>query len=123
MQTPTDLEQALIALERAGWEALAGGRGVAFYRDVFLDDGLMLLPVGAFGKTEALQGLASAPPWDSYELRHLRVLPLSDGTASVVYAVEARRAGQSPYRAVMSSTYVRRQGTWKLALHTQTPAS
>ena len=33
------------------------------------------------------------------------------------------RAGQPPYRAIMSSTYVWRQGTWKLALHTQTPRS
>jgi hypothetical protein len=39
MQTPIKLEQTLIALERAGWEALAGGRGVAFYQDVFLDEG------------------------------------------------------------------------------------
>jgi hypothetical protein len=123
MQTPTKLEQTLIALERAGWEALAGGRGLAFYQDVFVDEGLMLFPTGALSKADVLQGLASAPPWDSYQLRHLRVLPLSDGTASVVYAVEARRAGQPPYRAVMSSTYVWRQGTWKLALHTQTPTS
>ena len=123
METPAKLEQTLIALERAGWEALTGGRGVAFYQEVFLDEGLMLFPVGTFGKADALQALATAPPWARYELRQLRVLPLSESTASVVYDVEASRAEQPPYRAVMSSTYVWRQGTWKLALHTQTPTS
>jgi uncharacterized protein DUF4440 len=120
-QVHPELEQTLIALERAGWQALAAGRGVAFYQDVLLDEGLMIFPVGAFGKGDALQGLASAPPWDTYDLRSIRVLQLSEASASVIYAVEAQRAGQPTYQAVMSSTYVLRQATWKLALHTQTP--
>ena len=118
---PHDLEHTLIALERAGWEALTAGRGVAFYQDVLVDDGLMIFPVGVFGKAEALQGLATAPPWNRYELRDLRVLALGAEAATVVYAVEAQRADQQVYRALMSSTYVRQQGSWKLALHTQTP--
>jgi Domain of unknown function (DUF4440) len=121
MEAQSEVEQTLIALERAGWEALVSGRGVAFYQDVFLDDGVMIFPIGAFGKAAALQGLASAPPWDSYELHDIRVLPLSETTGSVVYTVEARRQGQPAYRAVMSSTYALHEGTWKLALHTQTP--
>jgi hypothetical protein len=118
---PDDLEQTLIGLERAGWEALASDRGVRFYQDVLLDTGVMIFPVGVFGKAEALQGIASAPPWDRYELREVRVLRLGESAASVVYAVEAQRADQPAYRARMSSTYVRREDGWKLALHTQTP--
>jgi Domain of unknown function (DUF4440) len=123
MDRTEDLRQALIAVERAGWEALAAGRGVAFYQDVLLDEGLMVFPVGAFGKAEALQGIAGAPPWDRYELRDLRVIALGREAASVVYRVEAERAGYPVYRAIMSSTYVRQQGAWKLVLHTQTPTA
>ena len=114
-------EQTLIALERAGWAALAEGRGVQFYEEVFLDDGLMLLPVGAFNKTDSLEGLSSAPPWASYDLRNLRTLQLSSDVASVIYEIEAQRTGQPVYKAALSSTYVQRHGAWKLALHTQTP--
>lgn len=116
-----DLEQTLIGLERAGWAALATGTGVQFYADTFVDTGLMVLPVGVFGKTDALHGLAAAPPWATFDLQHLRVLPLTDDVASVLYTAEAQRPGQPLYRAAMSSTYVKRDGTWKLALYTQTP--
>jgi hypothetical protein len=51
----------------------------------------------------------------------VKVLRLADGAASVVYRVEAQRADQPAYRALMSSTYIRVDGAWKLALHTQTP--
>jgi hypothetical protein len=40
----------------------------------------------------------------------------------VVYTVTAQRAGEEAYQAVMSSTFVRREGAWKLAFHQQTPA-
>jgi hypothetical protein len=116
-----NLEQTLIALERAGWAALAAGTGVQFYADTFTENGLMVLPVGVFGKTDALHGLSAAPPWASFDLQNLRVLPLTDAAASVIYTVEAKRPGQPLYRAAMSSTYVQHDCTWKLALHTQTP--
>jgi hypothetical protein len=39
----------------------------------------------------------------------------------LVYSVVAQREGLEPYSAVVSSTYVRRDGEWKLAFHQQTP--
>jgi hypothetical protein len=39
----------------------------------------------------------------------------------VVYHVEARRPGQEPYSAVVSSTFVREADGWKLAFHQQSP--
>ncbi|MGH8972585.1 MAG: DUF4440 domain-containing protein [Acidimicrobiia bacterium] len=57
---------------------------------------------------------------DSFELSDERVLPLSDGSAVVAYRAKARRGGTS-YDALLNSTYVRENGSWRLALHQQTP--
>jgi hypothetical protein len=54
-----DIERDLTQLEHAGWAALAAGGGARFYEDVFLDFGLMIFPMGTFGKSEALEGLAA----------------------------------------------------------------
>lgn len=39
----------------------------------------------------------------------------------LIYKVTAQRAGEEQYSAVISSTFVRQDGTWKLAFHQQTP--
>ncbi|MDQ6748713.1 MAG: hypothetical protein M3010_11500 [Candidatus Dormibacteraeota bacterium] len=43
---------------------------------------------------------------------------LAEGRAAEFYA---QGEGSPRYQALMTSTYVRRSGTWKLALHQQTP--
>ncbi|WP_390891081.1 hypothetical protein [Dactylosporangium matsuzakiense] len=41
---------------------------------------------------------------------------------ALVYRAAARRASEAePYRAIMTSVYTRRGGSWRLALHQQTP--
>jgi hypothetical protein len=46
---------------------------------------------------------------------------LSDGAVVVTYEVDAERANGEPYRAVVSTGYVKRDGEWKMAFHQQTP--
>ena len=46
----------------------------------------------------------------------------SEHSGVVLYRVVAQRSGQEPYAATISSTFVRREGSWKLAVHQQTPA-
>lgn len=60
-------------------------------------------------------------PWQAFDMRDQTLIALSDQAASVVYRVVARHAGAEPYRAVVSSTDVRVDGRWRLALHQQTP--
>jgi hypothetical protein len=48
------------------------------------------------------------------------VLELTDGCAVVAYRATARRGG-TDYTALFNSTYVRARGSWRLALHQQTP--
>ena len=51
-----------------------------------------------------------------------RVVQLNDSSGVVVYSVTAPRAGQEPYSAVISSTFVHGEGGWKLAFHQQSPS-
>ncbi len=50
------------------------------------------------------------------------LVEFSDQAAAVVYRVVAHHGGAEPYRALISSTYVRADGAWRLVLHQQTPA-
>lgn len=111
----------LVALEREGWQALAEGRGGAYYRDNLADDALMAFSFGVLGRGAAIEAMEQAPPWATFELVDPRVVELTDGSGVVVYRANAQRAGEEPYSAVISSTFVRRDGRWLLAFHQQTP--
>jgi hypothetical protein len=116
------MENELIALEEEGWRALAAGEGAGFYAEHCTDDALMIFPGGmVMDRDAAVQGLRDAPGWAEYTLADWRAAPLGDDAGVVVYRAEARREGEAPYVALMSSTYVRDGGTWRLALHQQTP--
>lgn len=112
----------LVDLERQGWEALSSGRGGGYYREHLTQDALMAFAFGVVGRDDAIEAIESAPPWASYEIRDPRVIPLTPDSGVVVYGVTAQRTGQSPYTATISSTFVRRDGAWRLAFHQQTPA-
>jgi hypothetical protein len=112
----------LIRLEEEGWQALAtaGEAGRNFYQTVLHDDAIMLFPGGLRleGKTDILDSLA-AQSWQSFQIEEPQLLPLAEDVAVVIYKVEAQRDGDEPYAAVISSTYICRDGEWKLRLHQQ----
>ena len=111
----------LVALEREGWEALAGPDPVAWWSERLDERARMVFPGFVATREQALQGMAEAPPWSWFRLDDLEVLALGDDAAVVVYSAVAQRDGQPEYRALMSSTWVRRAGEWRLAVHQQTP--
>jgi hypothetical protein len=45
---------------------------------------------------------------------------LSDAAAVITYECTAKRKDGQPYRALVSSRYVKRADGWKLAFHEQT---
>jgi uncharacterized protein DUF4440 len=116
-----DLEETLIAAEREGWTALTTADGGAYYREHLAANALMAFPFGVIDRDQAIEAIESAPPWAEFELRDPRVVALTDASGVVVYSVVARRDGEGPYSAVVSSTFVREGGGWKLAFHQQTP--
>lgn len=116
------VKEALLALEERGWQSLSNGTAAAFYREHLADGGVMLLPiVGALDRRSSIDAMESAPAWEWFRLEHVRLLPLSDTSATLTYTATAARKDRPEYRALTSSTYVRAGDTWKLALHQQTP--
>ena len=110
------------ALERAGWDALTGPEGAAFYERWMADDGLMVFPGAVMDKAAAVNAIAAAEPWTSYQLNDVRVIEIGPEGAVVVYRAEALRRDVI-YVAEMASHYARRDGRWQLILHQQSPAS
>jgi hypothetical protein len=107
----------LIDLEREAWKALStsGAEAAAFYERTLADEVLMLLPGGmVIDDRQQVISSMQGEPWSSYELDDERVL------AVVAYRGRARR-GDTDYAALFNSTYVRVDGSWRLAVHQQTP--
>jgi hypothetical protein len=126
MATTTDTTaQSLIRLEHAAWQALStsGHAAATFYEAVLAPEVLVLLPGPmVIDDRSAVIDSMRGEPWSSFHLSNERVLELTDDVAVLAYEVEARR-GATEYRALLNSTYVRSgDGSWKLALHQQTPA-
>jgi len=117
----TELETMLVALEREGWEALASGRGGAYYGQHLADNALMAFSFGVMSRDAAIEAMESAPPWSTFEITDPQVVELTQDSGVVVYEAVAQRQGEERYSAVISSTFVRQDGTWKLAFHQQTP--
>jgi len=115
--------QDLIDLEKRGWKALTASREAAaeFYESVLLDNAMMLFPGGIRleGKARILESFEDQP-WKSYEMKKTSVTRPADNVRVLTYYVTARREEGDPYEALISSTYVQAEGTWKMALHQQT---
>ena len=114
----------LIELEEGGWQALSSevDAGRQFYSAVLRDDAIMLFPGGMIldGKQRILDSLSSQP-WKSFQIEDPIVHLLSEDVGTLVYRVTAQREESNPYKALISSTYARTDGKWKLVVHQQTP--
>ena len=110
-------------LERRGWQALSGPGGAAFYRDVMADDGVMVFPGVVMDKPATLEVMNGVAPWLTFQIQDVRVIRVSPDCGMIVYRAEAQRAGEETYRAEMTSVYARRDGSWRLVLHQQSPPS
>jgi hypothetical protein len=115
------LPEAIIACEEEAWRALSEGSGADFYRANLTDDALMVFPSGVLSRVEAIAGIEAAPPWSTFRIEQPRVQRLGDDRALLTYRATAQRAGQKPYRALMTTLFVRQDGTWKTEFHQQTP--
>src|SRR5688572_20300323 len=103
----SDLDQELIEAEREGWQALASGRGGDHYRQHLAANAVMAFPFGVMSRQQAIHAMEAVPPWSSFDLIDPQVVELSADSGIVVYRVEAQRAGEEPYAAIVSSTFVR----------------
>lgn len=122
--SPKTLAAELLALERAGWDALStsGAAATAFYDWVLAAEVLMLLPGGMVldDRATVVASMGGGDPWTGYELHDERVVQLGPDAAIVAYRATAHRRDDA-YDALFASTYARHDGTWQLAAHQQTP--
>lgn len=117
-------ESELSNIEQQGWKALStSGDAAAEFYDRILDDPVtMLLPGGmVLDRREAAIASMSGQPWSDFDLENLHVRELTADVGVVTYGVIARRESAPEYSALVSSTYVRRGGEWRLTFHQQTP--
>lgn len=113
----------LLEIERAGWDSLCNNTGSEFYGALMTEDAMMILAGGmALDRDAVVRSLREAPPWQRYEISKEKLINGGSDLAILVYRGQAAREGMdSPFVAWMSSTYVRRAGSWRLATYQQTP--
>ena len=111
--------QTLLELEREGWEALTTDGGAAYYRERLAPNALMAFPFGVMNRSDALAAMEAAKPWSTFEISEATAIELTTASGLLAYRVKATREGQGEFNAVVSSTYVRTNGDWKLAFHQQ----
>lgn len=109
------LRQELLEVEELLWT----GGGDA-YRETLLDEALLIVPHQVLDKGETVAAIEAAARWDEVRFEDPNVVPLGADAAVVSYKGVGNQ-GDVIYEALVSSTYVRRDGAWRLAFHHQTP--
>lgn len=116
-----EIEVQLLDLEEQFWKG-----NEEFYQHHLDDDSLMVFaePVGPMIKANPLKTSAVGPKWNKIRFEEVRFVKLTDFAAIMTYKASAGREGEgSRYRALASSAYIKRNGSWKLAFHQQMPGA
>ena len=120
-------ESEILALENKYWQAIRDHDIDAITR--LTDDPCIVTGAQGAAKIDrkALAGMMSNAPWklNSYELRDANVLRLTDDVAVVAYKVHEELTVEGKpltLDAADASTWVRRDGRWVCALHTESIA-
>jgi uncharacterized protein (TIGR02246 family) len=112
------VKKEVIELERRFWLEASPD----LYRERMADDGLMVFPgPGVLDKEATLAAVERAGPWQDVAMDDVRVVPLADDAAALVYRATGRRQGEPPYTALVTSVHVRRDDRWQIVLHQQSP--
>jgi hypothetical protein len=113
----TSMANIFLELERKFWL-----QGAGFYRENLSEESIMLFPgAGLMRRAEIIEGIEKGPRWREVRIHDEHLLDLGPDARLLCYQVTARRDGEAPYSALASSTYVRRDNTWRLIFHQQSP--
>ena len=114
MSTQADV----LALEKRFWTD-----GAEYYRQNLDAECLVAFPEMAkvMTREQVAESVKDMPRWSDLRIEPRGCIELGDGVALLTYEASAQRASGEPYRALVSSGYVRRGGAWKMAFHQQTP--
>jgi len=108
-------KDAVLELERGFWEK---SNDPEFYKENLLEDGISIIgSMGFVKQAGAIKMSKDSKPWTNVKMQDMHILDLNDETVAVAYHGEGTQEGMDkPYRATVSSVYVRKHGKWKLAL-------
>lgn len=81
---------------------------------------IALSPMGILDRAGTVAALQSGPRWQEVTLSE-RASIETDDVCVLAYRATARRAGAETYRALCTTTWIRRGGDWRILQHQQTP--
>ncbi|HET9230819.1 MAG TPA: hypothetical protein VFO00_05995, partial [Vitreimonas sp.] len=104
------LEQDLLKLERGFWT-----EGGDYYREHVDDECLVAFSeMAGVRSNEEIAGMnPGANNWMNVELDEKGCVRLSADSVVITYEVNAQRKNGEPYKALVSTGYVKRDGEWK----------
>jgi len=113
-------EKDLFERERQFWSEVADAD---FYRSHSTDNAVMVFPApyGVMERDETLAAVEATTRWEACDFTDMHSVELTDDSAVVAYRADARRPNGSTYATYATSVYVKQGGSWKLAVHQQTP--
>ena len=112
------LAEDLLSIEESLWTG-----GADDYRR-HLDDECLVAFTGMAGvssRDEVAATVEGPDRWRDLDVDVEGVHQPTSDVAILTYRASAVRGDDEAYRALVSSAYVRRDGTWKLTFHQQTP--
>jgi hypothetical protein len=110
------LQNDLLEKEQHLWSG-----GAAEYRQTLDADCLVAFTeMAGVSKREKIADMAGKQKWRDLDLEVEGFLQPTDDVAILTYRASALR-GKEPYKARVSSGYVKRDGGWKMMFHQQTP--
>jgi hypothetical protein len=107
-----------LPLERQFWTGDAD-----FYREN-LDDACLVAFTqmsGLYEKEDIAKSVKDGQRWSEIDLAPIGFIEPAPGVAILTYEVHGTRSSGEDYAALVSSGYVKRNGSWKMAFHQHTP--
>jgi len=122
--TTATVEQELVELEHEYWRAIKDGDAKAAMR--LSDDPCIVTGAQGVGRIDrrTLGGMLTSPTWKllDFEITDVQTRQLTDDVAVVAYKVTEKLTVEGKpltLKAADASTWVRRNGQWVCALHTE----
>ncbi|MGA0615312.1 DUF4440 domain-containing protein [Paracoccus sp. KR1-242] len=77
-------------------------------------------PTGILSRRKVVERLGTVPRWQEISMTERAVVETNE-VCVLAYRATARRSGADAYRALCTTTWIRRDGDWRILQHQQTP--
>ncbi len=115
----SDITDQIVDIEKGFWTQADDPR---YFAEHVADDGIMVMEPMGFIDKQQLVGMPAEKPWIDVEMTDLRVRQVSPDVVLLAYHGQGRHEGDAePYRGSIGSVYLRRDGSWLLALSSHQP--